>query len=102
MCKGTMRYISDRNLPDKTIDAMDEGWLTGSYLEYSCTDTIVKFDWETKRKIKAVKNQQFELAANLRIRRKAIEQAGREQSRWERRPNIVKLLTRKKVAEVLP
>jgi len=87
--KLTMRYISDRHLPDKAIDALDE---SGSRVHISNIKVPVniinleKSIEETKKeKLKAVKNQQFELAANLRDKEKRlIEQLEDEQSRWEK------------------
>lgn len=87
--KLTMRYISDRHLPDKAIDAMDESGSRVHISNIRVPDNIVNLEKsieETKKeKLKAVKNQQFELAANLRDKEKRlIEQLDDEQSRWEK------------------
>ena len=68
--KLTERYISDRNFPDKAIDAMDEA---GSRVHIS--NIVVPKEIETleaqietirEEKIKAVKSQNYELAASFR------------------------------------
>ena len=105
--KLTMRYISDRNLPDKAIDAMDEAGSRVHISNIRVPDTIVNLEKlieETKKeKIKAVKNQQFELAANLRDKeKKLIEQLEEEQSRWEKElAKHREIVDEEKVAEVV-
>jgi len=105
--KLTMRYISDRNLPDKAIDAMDEAGSRVHISNIRVPDTIVNLEKlieETKKeKIKAVKNQQFELAANLRDKEKRlIEQLEDEQSRWEKElAKHREIVDEEKVAEVV-
>ena len=87
--KLTMRYISDRHLPDKAIDALDESGSRVHISNIKVPENIISLEKsieETKKeKLKAVKNQQFELAANLRDKEKRlIEQLEDEQSRWEK------------------
>ncbi|MGE0076524.1 MAG: ATP-dependent Clp protease ATP-binding subunit [Bacteroidales bacterium] len=87
--KLTMRYISDRHLPDKAIDALDESGSRVHISNIKVPENIINLEKsieETKKeKLKAVKNQQFELAANLRDKEKRlIEQLEDEQSRWEK------------------
>jgi ATP-dependent Clp protease ATP-binding subunit ClpC len=85
----TQRYISDRNLPDKAIDALDE---SGSRVHISniiVPERILKLEAdieETKReKIKAVKNQNFERAASFRDREKEyLDLLDHEKSKWEK------------------
>jgi ATP-dependent Clp protease ATP-binding subunit ClpC len=66
----TQRYISDRNFPDKAIDALDEA---GSRVHLSNIIVPVAFeelekqiDESNRLKIEAVQAQNFELAANYR------------------------------------
>jgi ATP-dependent Clp protease ATP-binding subunit ClpC len=66
----TKRYISDRNFPDKAIDAMDEA---GSRVHLSNIVVPVAFeelekqiDECNRKKIEAVHSQNFELAASCR------------------------------------
>ncbi|QKG79984.1 ATP-dependent Clp protease ATP-binding subunit [Tenuifilum thalassicum] len=87
--KLTMRYISDRHLPDKAIDAMDEAGSRVHISNIKVPENIVKLEKlieDTKKeKIKAVKNQMFELAAKFRDNeKKLIEQLESEQERWEK------------------
>ncbi|MBC7125846.1 MAG: ATP-dependent Clp protease ATP-binding subunit, partial [Bacteroidales bacterium] len=87
--KLTMRYISDRHLPDKAIDALDEAGSRVHISNIKVPESILKLEKlieETKKeKIKAVKNQMFELAAKYRDNeKKLIEQLEAEQARWEK------------------
>ena len=75
--KLTDRYISDRNFPDKAIDAMDEA---GSRVHISNIVVpkeieALEAQIETTRedKIKAVKSQNYELAASFRDKEKEIQ-----------------------------
>ncbi|TSA38276.1 MAG: ATP-dependent Clp protease ATP-binding subunit [Porphyromonadaceae bacterium] len=85
----TQRYISDRHLPDKAIDALDE---TGSRVHISnisVPERIIKLEAEIeetrKTKIEAVKNQDFEKAARHRDREKQlIVELEREKDIWEK------------------
>ncbi|MFA6484595.1 MAG: ATP-dependent Clp protease ATP-binding subunit, partial [Bacteroidales bacterium] len=85
----TQRYISDRHLPDKAIDALDE---TGSRVHISnisVPDRIIKLEAEIedtrKIKIEAVKNQDFEKAARHRDREKQlIVDLEHEKDIWEK------------------
>ena len=87
--KLTARYISDRNLPDKAIDAMDE---SGSRVHISnivvpqrMLDIENQLEITKNEKIKAVKNQNFEKAASFRDREKnMIEALEEEKGKWEK------------------
>ncbi len=87
--KLTARYISDRHLPDKAIDAMDE---SGSRVHISnivvpqrMLDIENQLEITKNEKIKAVKNQNFEKAASFRDREKnMIEALEVEKSKWEK------------------
>ncbi len=86
--KLTERYISDRHLPDKAIDALDE---SGSRVHISnivVPETILelerKIDEIKENKIKAVKAQNFELAASFRDREKTLQdQLEASKNQWE-------------------
>ncbi|MCB9000605.1 MAG: ATP-dependent Clp protease ATP-binding subunit [Bacteroidales bacterium] len=105
--KLTMRYISDRHLPDKAIDALDEAGSRVHISNIKVPENIVNLekliDEVKKDKIKAVKNQQFELAANLRDKEKRlIEQLEDEQQRWEKElQRHREIVDEEKVAEVV-
>ena len=86
--KLTERYISDRHLPDKAIDALDE---SGSRVHISnivVPDTILNLEKQIEEikenKIKAVKAQNFELAASFRDKEKSCQdELERSKSKWE-------------------
>jgi ATPases with chaperone activity, ATP-binding subunit len=87
--KLTNRYISDRHLPDKAIDALDE---SGSRVHISnivVPERIIELEKQIeeskKEKIKAVKNQNFEKAASFRDREKELlDKLEDEKVRWEK------------------
>ncbi len=71
------KYISDRALPDKAIDALDEA---GSKVHIASTNfqnKIIKLEEKLQAtrdaKLKAVKEQQFEKAASMRDSEREIE-----------------------------
>lgn len=86
--KLTNRYISDRNLPDKAIDALDEA---GSRIHI--TNVLIPTEIEEQReaitemqekKKAAVKSQNFELAASYRDKERKLElQLANMQKEWE-------------------
>ena len=84
----TERYISDRHLPDKAIDALDESGARVHILNIHVPDKILTIEKQIEevkvKKIKAVKSQNFETAANLRDNeRQLIEALEEEKDRWE-------------------
>ena len=68
------RYITDRNLPDKAIDVMDEAGsrarLSLSVIPQELRDMEVRIDELSKEKEAAIQNQEFEKAANYRDKEK--------------------------------
>jgi len=105
--KLTMRYISDRHLPDKAIDALDESGSRVHISNIKVPEKIIMLEKqieEAKReKIRAVKNQDFESAASFRDREKQfIEMLDQEQKRWERElAKHRETVDEEKVAEVV-
>jgi ATP-dependent Clp protease ATP-binding subunit ClpC len=105
--KLTMRYISDRHLPDKAIDALDESGSRVHISNIKVPEKIIALEKQIEEakaeKLKAVKNQDFESAASFRDREKQfLEQLEREQQRWER--ELIKhreIVDDEKVAEVV-
>jgi ATP-dependent Clp protease ATP-binding subunit ClpC len=105
--KLTMRYISDRHLPDKAIDALDESGSRVHISNIKVPEKVIVLEKQIEEakveKLKAVKNQDFESAASFRDREKQfIEQLEKEQQRWER--ELVKhreIVDDEKVAEVV-
>ena len=85
----TQRYISDRHLPDKAIDALDEAGSRVHISNIIVPERILKLEEEIeetkKEKIKAVKNQNFERAASFRDKEKEfLEKLEEEKQKWEK------------------
>jgi len=72
----TERYISDRHLPDKAIDAMDEAGSRVHISNIKVPQDIITFERELeeikKSKVESVKSQNFELAASFRDKEKDL------------------------------
>lgn len=86
--KLTGRYITDRHLPDKAIDALDEAGSRVHIANIHVPEQIVaiekQIDEVRKEKVKAVKNQNFELAANFRdSEKKLLDKLEIEKQKWE-------------------
>jgi ATP-dependent Clp protease ATP-binding subunit ClpC len=68
--KLTDRYISDRNFPDKAIDAMDEAGsrvhITNIIVPHEIESLEKQIDEATENKLKAARSQNFESAAAYR------------------------------------
>jgi len=84
----TNRYVSDRRLPDKAIDALDEAGSRAHISNIMVPQQVVQLEEaieETKReKVIAVKSQNFERAAGFRDTEKLlIEKLERAKARWE-------------------
>ncbi len=105
--KLTNRYISDRHLPDKAIDALDE---SGSRVHISnivVPEKILslekQFEDTKKEKMMAVKNQNFEKAASFRDKEKdLLDMIDQEKKKWEKELAINReTVDAEKVAEVV-
>ncbi len=105
--KLTNRYISDRHLPDKAIDALDE---SGSRVHISnivVPEKILslekQFEETKKEKMTAVKNQNFEKAASFRDREKdLLDMIELEKKKWEKELAVNReIVDADKVAEVV-
>ena len=103
----TDRYISDRNFPDKAIDAMDEA---GSRMHISnivVPKTIEELESHIEsvkqNKLHAVKSQNFELAANYRDQeRQLLLQLEASKSKWEEElQENRQIVDEEKIAEVV-
>jgi len=105
--KLTARYIPDRFLPDKAIDALDESGSRVHISNINVPDRIVKLEEKIEKtkeeKIKAVKSQNFELAANHRDKEKSLLQLlEQEKEEWEKELiSHREIVTEEKVAEVV-
>ncbi len=105
--KLTARYIPDRFLPDKAIDALDEAGSRVHISNINVPERIVKLEEKIEKtkedKIKAVKSQNFELAANHRDKEKSLMQLlEKEKEDWEKELiSHRETVTEEKVAEVV-
>jgi ATP-dependent Clp protease ATP-binding subunit ClpC len=86
--KLTNRYISDRYLPDKAIDALDEAGSRVHITSINVPKEIIeledKLDKIKEEKVKVVKRQRYEEAARLRDDEKKLEaDLERVQKEWE-------------------
>jgi ATP-dependent Clp protease ATP-binding subunit ClpC len=71
------RYITDRHLPDKAIDVLDEAGSRVHMGNFVVSDEILKLEEEIedvkKKKIQVVKQQDYEEAARLRDRERQLQ-----------------------------
>ncbi len=86
--KLTDRYITDRNFPDKAIDALDEVGarvhLTNVTVPKEIENKEKEIEEAKEKKIEAVKRQNFELAANFRdVEKKLTDQLEEMKAKWE-------------------
>jgi len=101
------RYISDRFLPDKAIDVMDEAGARVHINNIHVPEEIVKFEEAIedvkKEKNRVVKSQKYEEAAQLRDKeKKLIEQLELAKARWEEKTRTEKYtVTEDNVADVI-
>ena len=103
----TERYVSDRNFPDKAIDALDEAGSRVHISNITIPKTIEKMEQQLEeveqQKNDAVKAQKYELAASYRDKQRQLLIAlEAEEERWQKeikeKPEIV---DDQKVAEVV-
>ena len=88
----SVRYITDRFLPDKAIDLIDEAASQVRINLFTEPDTIKvmeeKIDVIMNEKEEAIYNQDFERAANLRDKEKeAREELNMEMNKWKKIKN---------------
>ena len=86
--KLTERYISDRNFPDKAIDALDEAGsrvhISNITVPKSIEELEAKIEDTKTEKLAAVKSQNFELAASFRDKERQYQlQLEAAKNRWE-------------------
>ena len=84
----TYRYVTDRYLPDKAIDALDEAGSRVHINNMNVPDEIIKLEEELEKvkqlKNSVVKKQKYEEAAKLRDDEKRVEKTLLEaQDRWQ-------------------
>ncbi|MCD4695883.1 MAG: ATP-dependent Clp protease ATP-binding subunit [Bacteroidales bacterium] len=102
-----MRYITDRYLPDKAIDALDEAGsrvhITNIHVPVEIIDIENRIEETRANKTQAINNQKFEEAAKFRdIERKLQEDLDHEKNKWEEESKINReTVSEDNVAEVI-
>jgi ATP-dependent Clp protease ATP-binding subunit ClpC len=105
--KLTDRYVSDRHLPDKAIDALDEVGsrvhLKNINVPQAILDVEKSIEAVREEKNDVIKSQQYEKAAELRdTERKLQEQLEDEKTKWEEESKSHRVtVTEDHVAEVV-
>lgn len=103
----TQRYISDRNFPDKAIDALDEAGsrvhITNITAPKEIEELELAINETAQNKLKAAQSQNFESAASFRDKEhKLREQLHQAKERWdEQLRNERETVDEDKVAEVV-
>jgi len=103
----TNRYISDRYLPDKAIDALDEAGarvhISNIHVPAEIINIENKIEETRKKKMQSITSQKFEEAADLRdMERKLQETLDKEKRKWEEEAQINReVVSEENVAEVV-
>jgi ATP-dependent Clp protease ATP-binding subunit ClpC len=89
----TNRYISDRYLPDKAIDALDEAGarvhISNINVPQSIIDIENHIEETKKKKVEAINSQKFEEAADLRDNERKLQDIlEKEKRKWEEEAKI--------------
>lgn len=105
--KLTERYITDRFLPDKAIDAMDEAGarvhITNINVPQAVLDLEGQIEEIKEQKNKVVKSQKYEEAARLRdTEKKLLEELDKAKLEWEAEAKLKRYsVTDQNIAEVV-
>lgn len=105
--KLTERYISDRNFPDKAIDALDEAGsrvhISNIIVPKNIEELEAKIEETKADKMAAVKSQNFELAASYRDKeRQYLLDLESAKAKWEKEMQEHReIVDENKVAEVV-
>ncbi len=103
----TTRYISDRHLPDKAIDALDEAGARVHIKNINVPEDVLKLEGEIEeiklQKQKAIDAQKYELAAGFRdSERKLLESLEVAKRKWDEEAKIHRqIVSEDNVAEVV-
>lgn len=101
------RYISDRYLPDKAIDLIDEAASRVRLRAYTAPTDVRQLEEEVKRlaaeKKAAVNEQDFERAAKLRDEEKTVsEQLEKQRTEWqEKNAAVTDQVTAEDIAQIV-
>ena len=105
--KLTARYITDRHLPDKAIDALDEAGsrvhISNIVVPKTILDVEAKIEEVKEEKNKVVRSQRYEEAAKLRDReRTLLEELEKAKRQWEEESRTHRtVVSEENVAEVV-
>ena len=105
--KLSARYVSDRFLPDKAIDLIDEAASRLRLKTYSAPDNVAEMEEKLaemeKEKEAAIKTEEFEKAAEIKRAQDALRTQWKEAKKeWENNhENQAQVVTREEVAEVV-
>lgn len=105
--KLTDRYVSDRHLPDKAIDALDEVGsrvhITNINVPKNIIEIEKKIEGIKEEKSEVVRSQQYEKAAQLRDKeRQLLEDLEQAKKQWEEESKNHRIdVTEENVAEVI-
>lgn len=105
--KLTNRYISDRHLPDKAIDALDEAGARVRIGNIEIPTEIIELEHAIEevrlKKKQAIKEQKFEDAGQYRDEEKAlVERLEKAKKQWDEESNSHRVtVTEQNVAEVV-
>ncbi|MDE6444219.1 MAG: ATP-dependent Clp protease ATP-binding subunit, partial [Muribaculaceae bacterium] len=103
----TERYVSDRNFPDKALDALDEAGSRVHITNIIVPEAIERLEQEvdatTQEKLAAARSQDFELAATLRNKETKIKnELEKAKQEWEKQLDTERQeVDEDKVAEVV-
>lgn len=103
----TTRYITDRHLPDKAIDALDEAGSRVHITNITVPERIIKLEERIEEargeKIQSVKSQNFELAASFRDKEKnLLALLEKEKAVWEKElENHREIVGEEQVADIV-
>ena len=103
--KISQRYITDRFLPDKAIDLMDEAAAKVRLKTVNIPTNISQLEQKIqdlkKAKEKAIDNQDYELAATIRYQEIQIkEELATAKTAWEKQNNAQIAVTEEDIADV--
>ena len=105
--KLSARYVSDRFLPDKAIDLIDEAASRLRLKTFSAPDNVAEMEEKLaemeKEKEAAIKTEEFEKAAEIKRAQDALRAQWKEAKKeWENNhENQAQVVTREEVAEVV-
>lgn len=105
--KLSARYVSDRFLPDKAIDLIDEAASRLRLKTFSAPDNVAEMEEKLaemeKEKEAAIKIEEFEKAAEIKRAQDALRAQWKEAKKeWENNhENQAQVVTREEVAEVV-